>query len=922
MRILYVIGKSQYDSTSVFMTQMADRMAACGWQVTILDGRKEKEYTEQRKAVIKAEYDVIFSINGMLLEEDSVLGKILLQKKDVLYCTYLMDHPLIHYERLKNQYPQVFVLSPDRNHVKFMDQYMKNIYAEAFLPHGGCQNSKCVPYKQRKYNITFMGSYSDPGRNMERIDRYPLQMAEMMKKAVGRMTDDPEMTIEEALLQCLDFQKINVKDHEFAQILSEFREVDRYVRSYFRDKVIRVLVENGIVVDVFGDGWDKFVTTHTECLKIHPAVGYEESLELVGDSKISLNIMPWFKDGAHDRIFSAMMCGTVCLTDSSKYLLEQLREQENVYFYSLKGLKYLPLKVHQILQNTDKSVEVTENGKKLAMREHTWAVRSAELMEYLQQVVNGITDPQQEETVDFRKKIIVQQSILIKNIDTTVLHLHRQEYLYAMRIMQLILDDIGKLLSIYEELEGSMPDQKVLMEILNNLVEVQETKDYVLLADILQLQLMSFLTQLQENFALDAPKKIKTLDGYRIEPTSVGSYTLAMKGKEHWMYLHSNGNPYREAAEIASAWFDREHYEYVVYGLGLGYHIQALLDIDESITVTVLEPDENVICLAKEYGVIDQDDCNQRVRIISDTDFHYLTMLSDSLSKEQQFVVYYPSMCVMKNEYYKQQLEEYFIGYSSAKTQETRLVGNFVKNQSLFSKEVTELSDRFCGRTVYIIAAGPSLDGNMMELKKVKKEDIILSTGTVLKKLLKAGIMPDYVIVTDGGKYTYPQTAELTEENIPLLYLSTVYYRILQEYPGDTYLICQEGFQKSEEYAADRQYPVYGTGGSVTTTALEICIRMRCRRIVFVGLDLAYTNMQNHASGTSDVRNNAKGNMIVKDIYGCDIPTAKNLHLYQKWIERRIQKEDAAGIEFIDATQGGARIEGTEIKDLDKVISP
>ena len=101
------------------------------------------------------------------------------------------------------------------------------------------------------------------------------------------MTDNPEMTIEEALLQCLDFQNIDVKDYEFAQILSEFREVDRYVRSYFRDKVIRVLVENGIVVDVFGDGWDKFVTAHTECLRIHPAVGYEESLELVGDSKIS-----------------------------------------------------------------------------------------------------------------------------------------------------------------------------------------------------------------------------------------------------------------------------------------------------------------------------------------------------------------------------------------------------------------------------------------------------------------------------------------------------------------------------------------------------------------------------------------------------------------------------------------------------------
>lgn len=921
MRILYVIGKSQYDSTSVFMTQMADRMTACGWQVTILDGRKEEEYIEQRKVVIKAEYDVIFSINGMLLEEDSVLGKILLQKKDILYCTYLMDHPMIHYERLKSLYPKIFVLSPDRNHVEFMDRYMKNIYAEAFLPHGGCRSDKYIPYAQRKYNITFMGSYSDPDRNMERIDRYPLQMAELMKKAVGRMTDDPEMTIEEALLQCLNFHKINVQDHEFAQILSEFREVDRYVRSYFRDKVIRVLVENGIVVDVFGDGWDKFVTTHTECLRIHPAVGYEESLELVGDSKISLNVMPWFKDGAHDRIFSAMMCGTVCLTDSSKYLSEQLREQENVYFYSLKGLKYLPAKVRRILQNTDKSAEVAEKGKKLAMQEHTWAARADELMEYLQQVVNGETDSQQERVYDFRKKIIVPQSILIKKIDTTVSHLHRQEYLYAMRMMKSILDDIGKLLSVYEELQESMPDQNVLMEILNNLVEAQEIKDYVLLADILQLQLMSFLTQLQENFALNDPTEVRTLDGYRIEPTSAGCYTLAMMGKEHWMYLHSNGDPYKEAAEAASAWFDGEHYEYVVYGLGLGYHIQALLDIDELITVTVLEPDENVIRLAGEYGMTGQEDWNQRVRIISDTDFRYLIMLSDSLRKEQQFVVYYPSMCVMKNEYYKQQLEEYFIGYSSAKTQETRLVGNFVKNQSLFSKEVTELSDRFCGRTVYIIAAGPSLDGNMMELKKVKKGDIILSTGTVLKKLLKAGIMPDYVIVTDGGKYTYPQTAELSKKNIPLLYLSTVYYRILQEYPGDTYLICQEGFRKSEEFAASQQYPVYGTGGSVTTTALEICIRLGCRRIVFVGLDLAYTNMQNHASGTADVRNNAKGNMIVKDIYGHDIPTAKNLHLYQKWIERRIQKEDAVGIEFIDATQGGARIGGTEIRDLNKVIS-
>lgn len=920
MRILYVIGKSQYDSTAIFMEQMAEHMEACGWKVTVLDGRKEDGYAEQRKKVLQDDYDVVLTINGMLLEEDSDLGNRLLQNENVLYCTYLMDHPVIHYERLKNPYPKMFVLSPDRNHVAFMDQYMKNIYAEAFLPHGGCQSVKCIPYEQRKYDITFMGSYSAPEDVLKHFHDFPLQMADLMRDTAGRMIDDTTMTMEEALGQCLNSCGIEVNEDEFAQILSEFREVDRYVRSYFRDRVIRTLVENGIVVDVFGDGWDRFITQRGECLRVHPSVSYQESLDFVGDSRISLNVMPWFKDGAHDRIFSAMMCGAVCLTDSSRYLTEQFREQEHICFYSLKGLKYLPAKVRKILQNTDQSAGIAKNGQRLALQKHTWAARADEVMEYLQQVVPVESGLDPDRDAAFKKEVILPQSGLIQTIDKVIVYLHRQEYLYAMRGLNTVMDEIGRLIPVYEKWTERIPDQNVLLEILQNLVQAQEIKDYVLLADILQLRLLTFLTQIQESYALDSGMEIETPDGYQVELTSTGSYTLAVYGKENRVYLHSNGDPFKEAAEIAAAWFDREHYEYVVYGLGLGYHVQALLDIDETITVTVLEPDENVIRFAKEYGAAAQECWKERVRIVSDTDFQYLTNLSGSLRKEQQFVVYYPSLCVLKNEYYKQQLEEYFISYSSAKTQETRLLGNFVKNRSNFQHEVTELSNGFLGKTVYIIAAGPSLDQNMMELKNVKEGDIIISTGTVLKKLLEAGITPDYVIITDGGSFTYSQTAGLTQKNIPLLYLSTVYYKILREYPGAAYLICQEGFQKSEEYAASRHCPVYGTGGSVTTTALDVCIRMKCRRVVFVGLDLAYTNMQNHASGTADVRSKAEGNMVVKDIYGHDIPTAKNLNLYRKWIEQRIQKADAAEMEFIDATQGGAWIKGTTIRELHEVI--
>ena len=917
MRILYVIGKSQYDSTAVFMMQMAERMMECGWQVTILDGRNEKEYAAQREIVIGEKYDVIFTINGMLLEQNSSLGKLLLQEGEVLYCTYLMDHPMIHYDRLMNQYPDIFVLSPDRDHVRFLDQFMKHIYAEAFLPHGGCKSGESIPYTDRRYDITFMGSYSRPEDNYKKFDRYPPKMAALMRDTAQRMLNTPDMTIENALLQSLKAEGILPKEEEFVQTLSEFREVDRYVRSYFRDQVIRVLVDNGITVDVFGDGWERFITDHEKCLRIHPAVGYEKSLNIVSDSKISLNIMPWFKDGSHDRVFSAMLCGAVCLTDSSRYLNEELREEENVFFYSLRGLKYLPMKVRRILRDTEESAKIAENGRQLAMQRHTWDSRAEEVMEYLQQLVGGSDDGQDT----FRQEIIIPQSELIKEIDRIILYLHRQEYLYAMRGINSILDRIGNLLPLYEKWKAYIPEQNALLGILQNLVEAQDAKDYVLLADILELQLMAFIKQIQEEYALGHPIPQSLREGYRIEYTSSGANTMAVCSGEKWIYLHSNGDPYREAEELAASWFDREHFEYVVFGLGLGYHIQALLDIDETITVTVLEPDEYVIQMAIEYGQAACLEWTERVEIICDTDFHALTDIARSLKDTQQFVVYYPSLCVMKNEYYKRQLEEYFISYSSAKTQEIRLIGNYVKNQQFFGHEVTELADRFGGKTIYIIAAGPSLDHNMMELKNVSENDIILSTGTVLKKLLKAGILPDYVIITDGGSFTYSQTAGLTENRVPLLYLSTVYDKILQEYPGDTYLICQEGFRKSEQYASQMQYPVYDTGGSVTTTALEIAIRLHCKRVVFAGLDLAYTEHHNHASETADVREQVEGNMMVKDIYGKDIPTAKNLNLYQKWIERRIQKEDAAEIEFIDATQGGARIKGTIIRDLRDVIT-
>lgn len=87
-----------------------------------------------------------------------------------------------------------------------------------------------------------------------------------------------------------------------------------------------------------------------------------------------------------------------------------------------------------------------------------------------------------------------------------------------------------------------------------------------------------------------------------------------------------------------------------------------------------------------------------------------------------------------------------------------------------------------------------------------------------------------------------------------------------------------------------------------------------------MGLDLAYTGNQDHATDTAYQRTGKEGNLSVTDIHGNQVSTAKNLDLYRRWIEKRISRKDAAGIEFIDATEGGARIEGTKLRKLKEVL--
>lgn len=229
-------------------------------------------------------------------------------------------------------------------------------------------------------------------------------------------------------------------------------------------------------------------------------------------------------------------------------------------------------------------------------------------------------------------------------------------------------------------------------------------------------------------------------------------------------------------------------------------------------------------------------------------------------------------------------------------------------------------SDKYAA---FIIAAGPSLDKNINQLKKINGRGIIMAVDTAIKPLVKKGIIPDFVASVDPHK-----PLELFEckefGNLPMLVDINSNSKVLKIHHGHRfYGWSGERFMK---ILLEEIYPKLGiveSGGSVACNLFYLALMCGFKTIVFVGQDLAYPNGQGHSiesynnEDSIDVSQNRY--FKVEDIYGGMVYTEKNMNAYRKWFEATISRY--SNVRFIDATEGGAKINGAEVMKLEEAIN-
>lgn len=374
LKILLLKGLSQYDAMRGYIDHWERYCRAWGHETAVFDVVLGDTTEHLQEMCREWQPDGILSCNAIYAE---VIESFMPEK--CLFCTVLYDNPVFHGERLAGLGERSIVLSCDRIYAEFIRDQYPNIGRTGFLPLSGSQVKTRKPYSERTIDLLFTGSYFDINYHYNTIRQLPENLQIIAENMISIMMEEPDTVLWQAMDQVFDGYGVKLDPVNRLRTLNLFQCIDIFMRAYVRDQVMLQIVDAGIPVHIFGGGWERFQCNHPENLLLHEGYG-DASLEALADTKISLNVMPWFRGGIQERNIAAMLAGAVSLTDSSSYIREQFLDGEDIVLYSLKQMDRIPYIIQSVLNNTDRGAAIAEAGYRKALQQHTWEHRMREML--------------------------------------------------------------------------------------------------------------------------------------------------------------------------------------------------------------------------------------------------------------------------------------------------------------------------------------------------------------------------------------------------------------------------------------------------------------------------------------------------------------------------------------------------------------
>ena len=371
-----------------------------------------------------------------------------------------------------------------------------------------------------------------------------------------------------------------------------------------------------------------------------------------------------------------------------------------------------------------------------------------------------------------------------------------------------------------------------------------------------------------------------------------------------------------------------------MYGLGFGFFYLALrewLRQDKLRRVIFLEDDpyalEHFLPLKVASELLDDPQ----------VDLIFFNGIEDSIFHTLTWKTVHKSILVISTPVYKNRSEEFIQKIYKESERKNIAINdfldggkgyytNFYNNLKLLphSYLASSFFKQFENVPAIICGAGPSLEKQLSNLKGLKNRALIFGGGSAMNVLTSNGVIPHFGLGIDPTDEQRKRLEVTKKFSFPYFYRLRVNNHALSSVRGPKLYVTGSGGYLTAKWFEERlgiQGDEIEEGISVFTFAVAIAMALGCNPLIFVGLDLSFTEGKHYAEGVVGSQENRplnKETIVVKGEYGKDVFTVWNWVNEAAFLSELQKKRPECT--FINATEGGLGVKGVKHLTLNEVM--
>ncbi|SFB47762.1 Uncharacterized conserved protein [Cohnella sp. OV330] len=448
------------------------------------------------------------------------------------------------------------------------------------------------------------------------------------------------------------------------------------------------------------------------------------------------------------------------------------------------------------------------------------------------------------------------------------------------------------------------------------------------------------LNFIQERFPHVHRELLLVQDSESVEIFSAQDGTLNLlidsAEEEEKVPFYSRYNPKREAkiwTEYTSAQLEGKR-NVVLYGLGLGYHLEELSNRFESHQFIIYEPDvqvfRNTMCVIDLERLFSRDNVKDLAVGPKKNELDQLFYRFLRKVKGETIIISLPVYNRINRELKQKFADEArlaVLNFAYSKSAHGKFGIQWTQNRlynmavNIDSPSLIGLKGQMKNKPAVIVGAGPSLENDIEVLRELKGHIIIISAGSSIQSLLHYGIEPDLIVSMDGGNPNYRLFKNLNIDHIPFVYAPQVEYHIIENRRENiAHVYFANDLVTQVLMGVTHEDPVFGSSHSVTGTAIQAAAYLGCPHIAFTGQDLSYPNDSIYAPGSVHApegyyeRVMSIATFEVRNVQGGINRTTEAMKLTLADIEEIVSRYP--DVSFTNCSSLGAVINGAEYRPM------